>query len=144
MKAKITGTIAILLLAINTLFWAIFLFSFTLLKIVLPIPAVQKVITAILNWIAESWIRLTQKMDWSIERPNNLDKNGWYFVISNHQSWVDILVLQHALNGRIPLLKFFLKQELIKVPIMGAAWWALDFPFMKRYSKAYLEKHQIG
>jgi len=148
MKAKITGTIASLLLAINTLFWAIFLFSFTLLKIVLPIPAVRKVITAILNWIAESWIHgnsgwmhLTQKMDWSIERPSNLDKKGWYFVISNHQSWVDILVLQHALNGRIPLLKFFLKQELIKVPIMGAAWWALDFPFMKRYSKAYLEKH---
>ena len=50
-------------------------------------------------------------------------------------------MLQHALNGRIPLLKFFLKQELIKVPVMGAAWWALDFPFMKRYSKAYLEKH---
>ena len=24
---------------------------------------------------------------------------------------------------------------------MGAAWWALDFPFMKRFSKAYLEKH---
>jgi 1-acyl-sn-glycerol-3-phosphate acyltransferase len=80
-------------------------------------------------------------MDWHIERPATLDKKGWYFVLSNHQSWVDILVLQHSLNGRIPLLKFFLKQELIKVPIMGAAWLALDFPFMKRYSKAYLEKH---
>src|SRR5690554_8058821 len=75
------------------------------------------------------------------ERTIKLDKKCCYIVISNHQSWVDILVLQHALNGRIPLLKFFLKQELIKVPIMGAAWWALDFPFMKRYSKAYLEKH---
>ena len=26
-------------------------------------------------------------------------------------------------------------------PIMGQAWWALDFPFMKRYSKQFLEKH---
>ncbi len=148
MAAKLTGIVASTLLALNTFFWAIFLFSFTILKIVIPIKPVRKVITAILNWIAESWIsgnsgwmHLTQKMDWQIERPANLDKKGWYFVISNHQSWVDILVLQHALNGRIPLLKFFLKQELIKVPIMGAAWWALDFPFMKRYSKAYLEKH---
>jgi 1-acyl-sn-glycerol-3-phosphate acyltransferase len=25
--------------------------------------------------------------------------------------------------------------------VIGLAWWALGFPFMKRYSKAYLEKH---
>ena len=148
MPPVITGIIASLLLTLNILFWCILLFSFTLLKIVLPIKPVRTVLTAILNRIANSWVScnsgwmwLTQKMDWTIQRPASLDKKGWYFVISNHQSWVDILVLQHALNGRIPLLKFFLKQELIKVPIMGAAWWALDFPFMKRYSKAYLEKY---
>ncbi|MFY9180051.1 MAG: acyltransferase [Venatoribacter sp.] len=148
MPALITGIIASSLLAINILFCAIILFFFTFLKIIIPIPFVRKGVTVILTWIANLWItgnsgwmRLTQKMDWEIERPANLDKKGWYFVLSNHQSWVDITVLQHTLNGRIPLLKFFLKQELIKVPIMGAAWWALDFPFMKRYSKEYLEKH---
>ncbi|MGB1091225.1 MAG: acyltransferase, partial [Oceanobacter sp.] len=66
---------------------------------------------------------------------------NWYLVISNHQSWVDIFVLQRCLHGRIPLLKFFIKQQLIWVPFLGLAWWALDFPFMKRYSKSYLEKH---
>ena len=50
-------------------------------------------------------------------------------------------MLQHVLNRRIPLLKFFLKQELIWVPIMGLAWWALEFPFMRRYSEAYLKQH---
>lgn len=45
------------------------------------------------------------------------------------------------MNRRIPLLRFFLKQELIWVPIIGLCWWALDFPFMKRYSKAYLARH---
>jgi 1-acyl-sn-glycerol-3-phosphate acyltransferase len=54
---------------------------------------------------------------------------------------VDILVLQHVLNRRIPLLKFFLKRELIWVPIMGLAWWALEFPFMRRHSEAYLQAH---
>ena len=148
MPPVITGVIASLLLTLNILFWCILLFAFTLLKIIFPIPLVRKFLTAILTIIANAWVScnsgwmwLTQKMDWTIQRPSGLDKKGWYFVISNHQSWVDILVLQHALNGRIPLLKFFLKQELIKVPVMGAAWWALDFPFMKRYSKAYLEKH---
>ena len=62
-------------------------------------------------------------------------------VNCNHQSWVDILVLQHLLNRRIPILKFFLKQQLIYVPVMGLAWWALDFPFMRRHSEAHLKRH---
>jgi 1-acyl-sn-glycerol-3-phosphate acyltransferase len=67
-------------------------------------------------------------------------------VISNHQSWVDILVLQRIFNHKIPFLKFFLKKELIWVPFLGLAWWALDFPFMQRHSKTYLAKnpHQKG
>jgi 1-acyl-sn-glycerol-3-phosphate acyltransferase len=51
------------------------------------------------------------------------------------------LVLQHLLNRRIPLLKFFLKKQLIWVPVMGLAWWALEFPFMRRHSEAFLKKH---
>ena len=42
------------------------------------------------------------------------------------------LVLQKVLTRRVPLLKFFLKRELIYVPVIGLAWWALDFPFMQR------------
>ena len=49
--------------------------------------------------------------------------------------------MQHLLNHRIPLLKFFLKQELIWVPAMGLAWWALDFPFMRRHSEEFLKKN---
>ncbi|TVQ71933.1 MAG: acyltransferase [Oceanospirillales bacterium] len=144
----VTGIVASLLLFSNILISCVFLFFFTLLKILIPFKPARRKLTAILVFIANRWVsnnslwmRLTQRMDWEIQLPESLDPKGWYFVISNHQSWVDIMVLQHCLNGRIPLLKFFLKQELIKVPIMGAAWWALDFPFMKRYSKAYLEKH---
>ncbi len=55
---------------------------------------------------------------------------------SNHRSWVDILVLQSIFNRRIPFLKFFLKRQLIWVPLLGLAWWALDFPFMRRYSSS--------
>jgi 1-acyl-sn-glycerol-3-phosphate acyltransferase len=62
-------------------------------------------------------------------------------VNCNHQSWVDILVLQHLLNRQIPMLKFFLKRQLIYVPVIGLAWWALDFPFMRRHSDAQLRRH---
>jgi 1-acyl-sn-glycerol-3-phosphate acyltransferase len=44
-------------------------------------------------------------------------------------------------NRRIPLLKFFIKKELIWVPLLGIAWWALDFPFMKRFSSDFLKAH---
>jgi len=66
--------------------------------------------------------------DWD----RGLRRDRWYLVIANHRSWVDILVLQHVFNRRIPFLKFFLKKELFWVPLLGLAWWALDYPFLKR------------
>lgn len=148
MLAIFRGAIAASLLTINCLFWATLLFILTLFKLLIPNTRIRRVLSSGLNQIAHlwsacnaGWMHLTQKMQWQIQVPDNLNKQGWYFVICNHQSWVDILVLQYVFNRRIPLLKFFLKQELIKVPVMGLAWWALDFPFMQRYSKEYLKKH---
>jgi 1-acyl-sn-glycerol-3-phosphate acyltransferase len=86
-------------------------------------------------------MRLTQRAAWDVAGIDGLAYRGWYMVNCNHQSWVDILVLQHLLNRRIPLLKFFLKQQLIYVPVIGLAWWALDFPFMRRHSDADLRRH---
>ena len=39
------------------------------------------------------------------------------------------------------MLKFFMKHVLIWVPVIGLAWWALDMPFLKRYSKEELDKN---
>ena len=148
MPPVLNGLLAGVLLVINTLFWFIPLMTAAVIKLLLPIDRLRRPLSRFVIWCAESWIRgnnawmaLTQPMQWRVERPDNLNPQGWYMVVSNHQSWIDILVLQYALGGRIPFLKFFLKKELIWVPFMGLAWWALDLPFMKRYSKAYLEKH---
>jgi 1-acyl-sn-glycerol-3-phosphate acyltransferase len=94
-------------------------------------------------WISgnSGWMALTQRTAWDVEGIVGLEPQGWYLVNSNHQSWVDIFVLQHLFNRRIPLLKFFIKDQLKWVPIMGLAWWALDFPFMRRHSEEYLKKH---
>lgn len=141
----IVGVIAVCLLVLNTLFWCSVLFAFSLLKLALPMQAVRTRIDPLLNaiatqWIAynSAWMRLTQRMRWDVSGVAELRYAGWYLVNCNHQSWVDIFVLQHVLNRRIPLLKFFLKQQLIYVPVIGLAWWALDFPFMRRHSKAAL------
>jgi 1-acyl-sn-glycerol-3-phosphate acyltransferase len=121
---------------------------FAILKFLLPLPQLRRGFNWIIHRIAENWItcnsgwmRLTQKTRWDVQGLEGLNYHGWYMVVSNHQSWVDILVMQHLLNRRIPLLKFFLKRELIRVPIMGLAWWALDFPFLHRHGAEYLKKH---
>jgi 1-acyl-sn-glycerol-3-phosphate acyltransferase len=142
------GIIATLLLGVNVLFWPIFVFIFSILKVILPFPALRRWFDQILPWLAENWIscnsgwmRLTQKTKWDVQGLEGLSCYGWYLVSSNHQSWVDIFAMQHLLNRRIPLMKFFLKRELIWVPVMGIAWWALDFPFLRRHSAEYLKKN---
>ncbi|MCU0804082.1 MAG: acyltransferase [Burkholderiales bacterium] len=148
LPAPLVGVIAATLLAINCLFWVPILLVFAVLKLLVPIEAVRRRLAAVLLFIAEAWItcnsawmNLTQRTEWDVQGIAGLDYRSWYLVSCNHQSWVDILALQHLLNRRIPLLKFFLKQQLVWVPVMGLAWWALDFPFMRRHSEEYLKKH---
>ncbi|WP_444942853.1 acyltransferase [Microbulbifer sp. ZKSA006] len=137
-----------LLLAANTLVCGIPVLLFAFFRLILPFVFLRRFFTEFFIFWAEMWITLnkgwmslTQRAQWDIEGIDNLDKNGWYLVTANHQSWADIFVMQSILNRKIPMLKFFIKQELIKVPVIGLCWWALDFPFMKRYSKEYLKKH---
>ncbi|MDD5332583.1 MAG: acyltransferase [Rhodoferax sp.] len=144
----VVGLIASLLLALNALFWVPILLIFALLKLIIPIKKMRLLIDPLLLRIAEAWIagnsgwmRLTQRTRWDVQGIEGLNYRSWYLVNCNHQSWVDILVLQHLFNRRIPLLKFFLKQQLMWVPVMGLAWWALDFPFMRRHSEEFLKKH---
>ncbi len=142
------GSIALVLLITNTLFWCWPLFILALLKLVLPFTPIQRGIRFIMHWVAESWISVNrfwmqavQPIEWDVEGLEKLDMTHSWLVTSNHQSWVDILALQYQFNRRLPFLKFFLKKELIWVPVIGLCWWALEFPFMQRYSKAYLAKH---
>ena len=144
---KIRATLALTGMLINTLLLCLPLYAFALLRLVLRFEKAQVILSRILVVIAETWIgnnnaiiALASQIKWRISGMDTLSKDQWYLVTCNHQSWADILVLQRISNRRIPFLKFFLKQEMIKVPLLGLAWWALDFPFMKRYSKAELEK----
>lgn len=146
LPAVLRGAIAVMLLVLNTLFWCPVLFLFALVKLLLPFPAVRRRIDPLLNGIASCWISgnsawmaLVQRVSWDVEGVQSLRYADWYLVNCNHQSWVDILVLQHVLNRRIPMLKFFLKRQLLYVPVIGLAWWALDFPFLRRHSIAELK-----
>ena len=84
---------------------------------------------------------LLNDIQWDIEGDENLSMKDWYMVLSNHQSWADIVVLQFVLNNRIPYFRFFLKKELAWLPIFNFVWYALDYPYMKRYSKEFIKKN---
>lgn len=144
---NLTGTFSILFILASTLIGYPFLLTASLIKLV-PFRPTQKICTKILIMIATRWIHnntflftriLGIKV--KISGETSLPMKEWYLVISNHQSWSDIVILQIVFNGKIPLLKFFIKKELIRVPLLGFAWWALDFPFMKRYSSEFLARN---
>lgn len=144
----IRGIVSGLFFAINLVFWTSLLIAVSLLKVLIPIPIIRKYLTIIITKIASLWvlgnklnIEWTQNTDIQIHGMPELSTKGWYFVLANHQSWVDSVILQSIFLNKIPFLKFFLKQELIWVPFLGPCWWALDFPFMKRYSKEFIKKN---
>jgi 1-acyl-sn-glycerol-3-phosphate acyltransferase len=137
--STLKGSFASSLLAANVV--AIFsgMIPVALVKLALPFGVVRRGADRILNGLAEGWIAvnglwmaMVHRTRWDVTGLDGLRRRGWYLVSANHQSWVDILVLQKVFHRRVPFLKFFLKRQLLFVPVMGLAWWALDFPFMKR------------
>jgi 1-acyl-sn-glycerol-3-phosphate acyltransferase len=148
LPGTLLGIISFILVTINTLIAVVFIYFLAIIKLIAFASGVKELISRILEKIANTWVfinnmimRITTKTEWKVKGTENLDRKNWYIVISNHYSNLDILVLQRIFNGKIPFLKFFLKKELIWAPFFGPAWWALDFPFMKRFSREFLKKN---
>ncbi len=147
MSRLLTATAVTVLLLLNTLVLIGPMMLLALVKL-LPIPTLRDRCSRGVMWIAETWAEIDKWIFatftptvWDIRGGDELRRDTSYLVISNHQSWVDIPALVQAFNRRAPYFKFFLKKELIWVPFLGLAFWALDYPFMKRYSKAYLARY---
>jgi len=145
---NLRGSVVFAALTVNTVLWFTPLIVLAVIKLLLPMRSARLAITRWLMAIGENWVSgnalilgLHRSAELDAHGLDNLNRDGWYLVIANHQTWSDILILQTIFNRRIPFLKFFIKQELIWFPLLGIAWWALDMPFMKRYSKSYLAKH---
>jgi 1-acyl-sn-glycerol-3-phosphate acyltransferase len=130
---------------ISLAFWTISITLLGFLKLILPFSFVSKPINIILNFMmcafgfcSVALIKLMNKVEFDYAVDGELSKKEWYLIISNHLSWLDIILLTDFAAGKIPAPKFFLKKELIWLPFVGLGAWALDMPFMQRYSKAFL------
>ena len=147
LPAPVRGFLSLIVFTLNTIFWCIPLFALAAAKAAVPVKSWMRRCSRMLNSIADNWIwvnnqnhKLIGNTSWDVQGLDNLKRSEWYLVLANHQSWVDIVVLQKIFHRKIPFLKFFIKKELLWLPILGQAWWAMDFPFVKRYPKTYLQK----
>jgi 1-acyl-sn-glycerol-3-phosphate acyltransferase len=140
-RYALQGAAALLVVTCNTIVLTMAILVLALFKRIAPKGAIRNTITHWLSSLGELWISVNKLvlwfyrgMKWDIHLPESLNRQGRYLIFCNHQSWVDILVLQYCLNRHVPFMRFMLKQQLIWVPFLGLAWWALDMPFLRRYS----------
>ncbi|HSW14882.1 MAG TPA: acyltransferase [Solimonas sp.] len=150
LPAPLLGALMLSLLFINTVFWVIPVYVLVLVKLLTPAGAARDAVSRGAAALAQNWAAVNSwmvgallKTEWDIriDAQARLDPRGQYLACSNHQSWNDIVVQMKTFGHRAPFFKFFIKQELIWVPLLGLAWWGLDYPFMKRYSSEKLAKY---
>jgi 1-acyl-sn-glycerol-3-phosphate acyltransferase len=146
--AAITLILSVALTILVTVACSVPIIIAGIIKLLLPIPAIWRAISRFADFMMFCWcsglallLRLNPHLRWDVEGLETLSKKNWYLLICNHRSWADIVILCVLFRKHIPMNKYFLKQQLAWVPFMGLACWALDMPFMRRYSRSYLLRH---
>jgi 1-acyl-sn-glycerol-3-phosphate acyltransferase len=134
-------------MTLHTLFWGTLVLAGGLVKL-LTFGAMRRRVIVALSGMASLWVQGNAHIfdwfldtRWVIDGPRGLRHDGRYLIVSNHTSWVDIFAVLRAFHGGAPFLRFFLKRELIWLPVVGQACWALEFPFMRRYTPEYLARY---
>ncbi|MFC2993319.1 MULTISPECIES: acetyltransferase [Halomonas] len=142
------GLVSILLLFLTTVLWGIPLILLTLLKLVTPSRNLRRRVLkglnrVALNWAGSNvwWMRHWLQPQLKMHLPEGLSQDQWWLVLSNHRSWTDIFILFFGLHRRIPMPHFFVKRQLIWVPIVGLAFWAMEFPMLRRLNAQQRERH---
>ena len=144
------GSLAMTWIALHTTFWCVPLYVMGCVRLAMPNGKVRIAIGSLMDRIIDGWVASNRLLVWALRLTvidarfsdaERLKRDGWFLVVSNHQSWVDIIVLQNTLLGHIPPLKFFTKRELIWVPLAGVAMWFLGFPYVRRYGRERLAQN---
>jgi 1-acyl-sn-glycerol-3-phosphate acyltransferase len=146
--SSLKGLVSLVLLVVTTLFWAVPLILLTLLKLITPVRQWRRRMLGGLNGVAQAWVggNLWWIRHWirprvDIRLPEGLSSDQWWLVLANHRSWTDIFLLFMALHRRLPMPRFFIKRQLVWIPVIGLAFWALEFPFLRRYSRQQVQRN---
>lgn len=148
LKQHLTALLFLTILVIESVILSLLLYVVLLFKLVIPHKKCKHYCRILCDKIVTLWtgiivffIHHCFPTRWTIETSETLTPKNWYLVICNHQSWVDIVAIIMISHKQLPPLKFFIKDQLKWVPLLGLAWIGLEYPLMKRYSKEKLKKH---
>lgn len=143
---SLVAIVAFLALITTPVIGFLALMPFALLKFLVPLRGWRLACVELAVAGASLWLilnrmvyRLLYPVAWDIELQGELDPDKSYLLICNHQSWIDILLVGDLLHRRAPFPRFFLKRELLWVPVIGLGCWGLEMPFMKRHSREALQ-----
>lgn len=142
------GMMALFWLAAMTLLLSLMILVIYIISLVMPYTIRVK----LMQFLSKSpfyWVILNKPVlyklnakDWVKAYPKHLDSKGIYLVMTNHQSWADIIILLSVFYQKIAPLKFFMKQELAwQLPIIGLACKAIGFPMLSRHTKDAIKKN---
>lgn len=133
---------------INLAVWGGLIIIFGGIRFLLPITRIRSLLLDIMHRLYFSFgilsvamIKIFNRIEIQIDIDEPLSKQKWYLITANHISYLDIILLIDFCAPRIPPPKFFLKKELVWLPFVGLAAWAMDMPFMRRYTQAFLIKN---
>lgn len=150
LPAPLVGLIGLILITLDTILVPLIILIATAFMYLIPIPWWRRKCAYFTHEIAPGWwaaigkkiLALTIRTEWDVQGRGELNRTGWYILICNHRSWLDILVLQNTFHNRLPMLKYFMKRSLLwLLPVAAWACWAMGFPFVQRHSKEYIKKH---
>lgn len=136
------GCVALCIIIPSTVFCCLAIYVAALSRAVTPFRKVRDLLTGFMDGVVSVWVggnawmlgvlRLIE-IETIIEEPLS-DRTHWWVVVSNHQSWSDVIAIQCALLRLAPPIKFVTKRELIWIPFVGLAMWLLRFPYVRRFS----------
>ncbi len=132
----------------NLGFWGLSIVCFGVVRLIIPIKIVRSVLLKVMHFfyfsfsvISVGFIKFFNKVKLEVKVDKELSKHKWYLIIANHSSYLDIILLIRFCAEHTSPPKFFLKKELIWLPFVGIAAWALDMPFMRRYSQEFIARN---
>lgn len=122
--------------------------TFGLLRTISPTKRLQKILTHGVEASALIWVsvnhfifRYLLATKIKIIGAEQVDPKKNYLIIANHQSWLDILMLEEALHRRTGFSRYFIKKNLLHIPLAGWACRVLYYPSMQRMTKSQLIKN---
>jgi len=144
----LTCSLSAVVMVTHSLFWFIPFYTFAILRLLIPIRASRKFFARTLVWVGGRWMNTTRhvlrwipRVQFDIKGLDSLTGTHSYLLLANHQSWADTMALAATVGPHVPLLRFFAKRQLIWLPFFGLAFWALDYPFMRRHSREFIARH---